>query len=266
VMKIFNKRSGRYDDEDRTMATIIAHRIGTKIETAHLLSRVESEKELLNKIIENTNEGVVVINKRHKIVVWNHYMQELSGVSKDDAVGSPAYKIFYTKLGLKDLTKEIYTPSNDGKVAPSAIFNEHQMKSTHGDKVWIGSVFSHILDKNNNPEYTILVVRNISKEKEFLQAKDEFVSVTTHELRTPLTAVKGYLSMIQKGDAGKLSPMQADYFKKAFSATERLSQLVEELLYVFRIDEDRLTYEFSTFAINDIILEAIEDLQSAAKS
>jgi len=40
------------------------------------------------------------------------------------------------------------------------------------------------------------------------EAKDEFLSMASHQLRTPLTSVKGYLSMVLEGDAGKISAVQ----------------------------------------------------------
>lgn len=46
------------------------------------------------------------------------------------------------------------------------------------------------------------VLRHLDK------AKDEFVSMASHQLRTPLTSVKGYISMVIEGDAGKISDPQ----------------------------------------------------------
>jgi signal transduction histidine kinase len=46
------------------------------------------------------------------------------------------------------------------------------------------------------------------KLQELDEAKDEFISMASHQLRTPLTSVKGYVSMVLEGDAGKVSAKQ----------------------------------------------------------
>src|SRR5690606_10245377 len=48
------------------------------------------------------------------------------------------------------------------------------------------------------------------------EAKDEFVSMASHQLRTPLTSVKGYLSMLLEGDAGKIPDKQKHLIHEAF--------------------------------------------------
>ncbi|MDB5181863.1 MAG: putative Histidine kinase, partial [Candidatus Saccharibacteria bacterium] len=46
--------------------------------------------------------------------------------------------------------------------------------------------------------------RTNAKLKTLDETKDDFISMASHQLRTPLTSVKGYLSMVLEGDAGKL--------------------------------------------------------------
>jgi GAF domain-containing protein len=46
------------------------------------------------------------------------------------------------------------------------------------------------------------------KLRELDDIKDDFISMASHQLRTPLTAVKGYLSMMIDGDAGKVNATQ----------------------------------------------------------
>ena len=68
--------------------------------------------------------------------------------------------------------------------------------------------------------------------------KNEFISSVSHELRTPLTAIKGWSETLTAID-------DPDTFKKGMrvitSETERLSQMVEELLDFSRIQDNRLT-------------------------
>ncbi len=266
VIHVFNKWTEDFNEEDRNLLNIIAYRISIKIENVQLLRKVQSEKELLDRIIENTSEGVAVLNRRRKIIVWNQYLEDLTGLNSQEVVGQACYKILYNRLGLKQLTQQLYTETQDPKtrsVVPH--MHEQQLKTVAGDRIWVGALVSYILDANKNIENTIIVFRNISKDKEFLDAKNDFISVTTHELRTPLTAVKGYLSMVLKGDVGSITPIQHDYFTKAFLATERLVQLVEELLHVFRIDENQLRLSPTAFPITTLIQETIEALTPKAK-
>ncbi len=267
VIHVFNKWHEPFTEEDKNLLNIIAYRISIKIENVQLIRKVQSEKELLDKIIKNTSEGVAVLNRKRKIIIWNRYLEELTGLRAREVIGQPCYKVLYNQLALKQLTQQIYATQNDTQsrdMLPATC--EQQLKTVRGDKIWVSAVYSYILDTHKHIENTIVVFRNISKDKELIDAKNDFISVTTHELRTPLTAVKGYLSMILKGDAGEVPPQQHEYFTKAYLATERLVLLVEELLHVFRIDENRLRLSPAALPIAPLIEESIEDLSQKARA
>lgn len=83
------------------------------------------------------------------------------------------------------------------------------------------------------------------KLKELDDRKNEFISVAAHELRTPLTAIKGYISMLLDGDAGKISPTAADFLQDSAVSTDRMIRLVNNLLNVGRIEEKRIVYQMS---------------------
>lgn len=79
------------------------------------------------------------------------------------------------------------------------------------------------------------------------QMKNEFISSVSHELRTPLTAIKGWTETVTSMYEDK------ETFKKGMrvitSETERLSQMVEELLDFSRIQDNRLTLIMDTIDI-----------------
>lgn len=95
------------------------------------------------------------------------------------------------------------------------------------------------------------------------QMKNEFISSVSHELRTPLTAIKGWTETVASmyGDV--------ETFKKGMrvitSETERLSQMVEELLDFSRIQDNRLTLIMDTIDILAELGETVLIYQERAK-
>lgn len=73
--------------------------------------------------------------------------------------------------------------------------------------------------------------------------KDEFLSMAAHELRAPLTAIKGYVSMILEGDTGEVPPKAREFLADTTVINERLIRLVNNMLNVSRIEENRMVYQ-----------------------
>ena len=127
--------------------------------------------------------------------------------------------------------------------------------------------------------FGILLIRTVRKEfdqrqeleilterlQELSARKDEFISVAAHELRAPMTAIKGYLSMIQEGDAGKTTPKVMEFLASAGNANERLIRLVNNMLDVARIEEGRQTYEMGIVNLSEVAGEAIVSFEELAK-
>lgn len=75
------------------------------------------------------------------------------------------------------------------------------------------------------------------------EAKDEFISMASHQLRTPLTSVKGYVSMLLEGDAGKISDEQKHLLNEVFVSSERMVRLIGDFLNVSRLQTGKFVIE-----------------------
>jgi signal transduction histidine kinase len=62
------------------------------------------------------------------------------------------------------------------------------------------------------------------------RVKDEFLTNISHELRTPLTAVIGYVGLLQEGISGPLTTEQAGSLQQVHQSSERLLELIDNLL------------------------------------
>ncbi len=98
------------------------------------------------------------------------------------------------------------------------------------------------------------------------EAKDEFISMASHQLRTPLTSVKGYLSMLAEGDAGKLNATQKQFIDQAFVSSQRMVYLIADLLNVSRLKTGKFIIESAPTYLPDVVESEIAQLHETVKS
>ena len=100
--------------------------------------------------------------------------------------------------------------------------------------------------------------------KELDEAKDEFISMASHQLRTPLTTIKGYISMLQEGDAGKVNREQQEFLNYAYSGSERMISLISDLLNVSRMSSGKFVIERTDVDLVKLVAEEVQQLESHA--
>jgi signal transduction histidine kinase len=96
------------------------------------------------------------------------------------------------------------------------------------------------------------------------KVKDEFISMASHQLRTPLTSVKGYLSMVLEGDAGKISNSQRQLLNEAFMSSERMVNLINDFLNVSRIQTGKFIIDKTQVDLSKLVAEEIDSLKPNA--
>lgn len=105
-----------------------------------------------------------------------------------------------------------------------------------------------------------------SQLKELDQAKDEFISMASHQLRTPLTTVKGYVSMLNDGDFGKLSKDQKKSIELALDGSNRMARLIDDLLNVSRMEAGKFYIDPAKVNLQQIVQQEIDQLTTLAKN
>ena len=97
-------------------------------------------------------------------------------------------------------------------------------------------------------------------------AKDEFVSMASHQLRTPLTSVKGYISMMLEGDAGKITKLQRQFLQEALTSSERMVHLINDFLNVSRVQTGKFVIEPREVDLAKIVQQEVHALTTTADS
>ncbi|HSX07423.1 MAG TPA: ATP-binding protein [Candidatus Saccharimonadales bacterium] len=97
------------------------------------------------------------------------------------------------------------------------------------------------------------------------ETKDDFISMASHQLRTPLTSVKGYVSMVLDGDAGKLTSMQRKLLNQSYISAQRMVYLISDLLNVSRLRTGKFVIETTPSNLSRIVKDEVDQLQETAK-
>jgi signal transduction histidine kinase len=98
------------------------------------------------------------------------------------------------------------------------------------------------------------------------ETKDDFISMASHQLRTPLTSVKGYVSMVLDGDAGKITRLQRRLLNQSFVSSQRMVYLISDLLNVSRLKTGKFLIEPVRCNLAKVVQEEVEQLTETVKS
>jgi CheY-like chemotaxis protein len=114
---------------------------------------------------------------------------------------------------------------------------------------------------------TVILIRDITAEKEVDRMKTDFISTVSHELRTPLTSVLGFAKLIQKKLEESIFPLIQTDDKKVnrsvrqvsenieiiVSEGTRLTKLINEVLDVAKIEAGKMQWNMQPMAITEVI-------------
>lgn len=105
--------------------------------------------------------------------------------------------------------------------------------------------------------------RHLYKEaQDAIKTKDLFTNMIAHELRAPLTAMRGYASMITEADDARKE--DREHANRVSQASERLLNIVNDLLDVARIQSGKLSVELTEVDLSVIVNAVADELRVSA--
>ncbi|MEO0686391.1 MAG: histidine kinase dimerization/phospho-acceptor domain-containing protein, partial [Cyanobacteria bacterium J06649_11] len=252
----FSKQVTESGDFDLKASITTEDEIGSlTLSFNHLISRVKQLLEEqqantanLKAIIDNLADGLLVSDKDGKIINYNPTITNMFGLGNVDIKG------LYCREFIPELT-ELLSQTWEN---PTAIFTKEIQPN---DNQFIKASVTAITEANCIGSYckclgSVILVRDITQEKEVDRMKTDFISTVSHELRTPLTSVLGFASIIQEKleeDIFPLLPTENRKTKKIvrrvkdniniiISEAERLTTLINDVLDIAKMEAGKLDW------------------------
>ena len=103
-----------------------------------------------------------------------------------------------------------------------------------------------------------IILHDITQVREVDRMKSSLISTVSHELRTPLAAIKGYATTLLADDVHWDAVTQHEFLSIISNETDRLSDLVNDLLDMSRIDAGNLTVSKVACNLEELIYRAAQ--------
>lgn len=111
-----------------------------------------------------------------------------------------------------------------------------------------------------------IITRSFERIAEASRMKTEFISVVSHQLRSPLTNLKYSLELLASGKLGKVREKELEYFKILEENTQRMGDLINDLLTISRIEAGKLPLEKKELSLEDLTKKVVLKFKPLAKA
>ncbi len=225
-------------------------------ERMDLEEALKAERDRLDAILGHIGDAVMVTDAESSIQFVNPAWERLNNYSFKEALGKTP-EILQRDKHDDEFYSEMQETIAQGNAWQGEVINQRKDGSTYDAALTITPVL--------NPTGTVInyvsVYHDISALKEIDRLKSRFVSDVSHELRTPLTNIRLYLDLIARvKDRSKTER----YLKTLSRESDRLANLIDDLLSLSRIDVGTTQLQRRPMKVNDLLRSLAEDRRSLA--
>jgi len=102
-------------------------------------------------------------------------------------------------------------------------------------------------------EGVVWTIRDVSERARLEKVKSDFVATASHELRSPLTSIKGFVELLGRSTA--LGAREREFVEVILQSTDRLVDLVNDLLDVARLEAGKMEVHPRLFDVSEVVHE-----------
>jgi len=206
-------------EEELRFAVTLAGQAALAAANARLFLNSEIGRQRLSAILASTPDPVLVTDQMNRLLLANPAAWQVIGLGVEWDEGRAITDL----ISQKELVALMDSKTEEKRSAEVRLADGRIYYAT------ASSVFAE-----GHRVGRVCVMRDITNFKELDALKSEFVATVSHDLRSPLTLMRGYASMLEI--VGDLNDQQTGFVRKMVIGVENMSQLVNDLLDLGRID------------------------------
>jgi two-component system phosphate regulon sensor histidine kinase PhoR len=209
------------------------------------------ERSTLNAVLTHMTDAVIIVDGNGVVQLCNPSAERIFDIKKNMAVGKSLVEVARNHQ-LVELWKECLDSrkqkSTTLEISPNKLFV--QGITTPMEDVFPGGV--------------LIVMQDLTQLRKLEKVRSDFVSNVSHELRTPLASIKALTETLQEG-ALEDPPAARRFLGRMEIEIDNLTQMVQELLELSKIESGRVPLRRQFISSSEIIDKVVERMQVQAE-
>ncbi|MBI5290513.1 MAG: response regulator [Chloroflexi bacterium] len=246
VLGVDNRQQGgrTFTEADKAPLAVLADFAAVAIENAQAYSRSDAERAKLDAILQETEDGVVVVDDANRIVLINR-------------AARAAFNLDGANVENQSLGNLVNNNDLRGLLAHVAV---------HTSRAELTLDDGRVLNAHLTPIAGIgraVVMQDITHLKQLDRIKSDFVTTVSHDLRSPLTAILGYVELLAR--VGPLNDQQTDFVRRVRYSVNAITSLITDLLDLGRVEAGFDTQK-EAVNLSLVVRYAVEGLSNRAEA
>jgi len=217
------------------------------------VAQFRAERNRLASVVNALDEGLLVVDEKHRILVANPVIERLLGVPAGQLTGHAATELAAHNELFATMLRHLEVPA-------ARRAHETPVLTVPQDG---GAAYYHLLvnevvslhDATRKPEFvgSVLTLRDVSEYRRLDQVKWRFLTTVSQELQGPLTLMQVSLQRLQDSKAGPLTTEQHNMVYTLSRENKHLLKLVHELLDVSQLELGTIQLNFQAIRVHEIV-------------
>lgn len=207
------------------------------------------QNKLLESVINSLSDGILIINEKFEILRATPKILKWFDIKGKDIIGKNVF--------------EFIQPVNDENFDVSELNNaEVFIKHTPTNNFIISSQPLQSIEKKR----FVLIIKDITTEKEIETLKEDFVATLTHDLKVPIVAAANIIDLFLADKFGKVTDKQKFALENMKDSNKSLLELVQILLETYKLQEKGIKLVKENVELNPFIEAIVNEMQPLANN
>jgi len=244
-------------------------------ENKEMENQLKKSEEKYRNMVNNLDVGFYKGEYKDKLLMHNQAVNRILRLKPDESlvgvkssqffINEETRKRYYDELDEKGFIRNLIAQvkKRDRDII-TVNFNAHIIYDSEGEPVEVEGTFTDITEKFKLEQELLESEKKLREQNIELmkldQIKNDFITMAAHELKTPLISISGYTDYILMKHRTSFTPEITEDLLTVQRNVKRLEVLMDQLLEVMKIDEDKLELQKEQINVRMIINDCLDDL------
>lgn len=231
-----------YDIDEINQICIQIKKLDTNFK--NMGNKLKIEQSKINYILDNMNEGFILFDKNKNVCIINKMARKIFNCDKEIYGENILYYTQNIKI-IENVEKVLKTKQ---KKTFDIEMEDGKIYSVHINKIQKG-VFQ-------NYSGVIMLIIDVTSERQNEKMKQEFFSNVSHEIKTPITSIQGYTELLYN-DFAKSREQEKEFLRIIQKETTNITNLINNILTISKLENKELEINRSDLNIKTVVEDII---------